>query len=128
MLDPDKIKQVLLNLLRNAVENTHEGGTIRVEVGREGEWAEVAVNNEGPPIPKDLLPSLFVPFATSTQKGSGLGLAIVYQIVNEHGGRIDVSSDQETGTTFTVRLPLAPREDRPGGPSSDGRREAPGAS
>lgn len=111
MLDPDRIKQVLLNLLRNAIESSPKGGTIRVESGATREWVTVAVNNQGWPIPKRRLDSLFVPFATSKRSGSGLGLLIVHRLVGEHGGRIEVTSDKETGTTFTVMLPLTPPGD-----------------
>jgi len=111
MLDRDKIKQVLLNLLRNAIQNTPEGGAIRVETLRVETGLTVVMNNPGPPIPKAMLDRLFVPFATSKPSGSGLGLAIVHQIVKQHGGTIDVSSDEESGTTFRVTLPISPRHE-----------------
>ncbi|MCK4547633.1 MAG: GAF domain-containing protein [Candidatus Eisenbacteria sp.] len=109
-LDRDKIKQVVLNLVRNAIDNTPKGGKIRVESRRSRHGVVFLVNNEGPPIRRDMLERLFVPFATSKQAGSGLGLAIVHQIVKQHGGTIDVSSAEETGTTFAVTLPQCPPE------------------
>ena len=114
--DPGRILQVASNLLGNALR--HGGaGAVRVQV--EGTAAEVvlSVHNAGPAIPPELLPHLFEPFRQgvepSAQVGStGLGLFIVREIVNAHGGSVDVTSTATAGTTFTVRLPRS----RPGQP------------
>lgn len=103
--DRDRIAQALANLVTNAVKHSPDGARIRVRVTRDGaSIAVVDVWNEGPPIPPGT--KLFEPFARGTQAGEGLGLGlyITHEIVRAHGGSLSVRSD-ETGTTFTVRLP-----------------------
>jgi PAS domain S-box-containing protein len=113
--DPGRMTQVLSNLLGNAVSYGASGKAIRVRVdGTADEEVSIAVTNQGDPIPVDLLPVLFDPFrrgrsaGTKNRRGIGLGLYIADQIVAAHGGRIDVRSDSESGTTFTVRLSRRP--------------------
>ncbi len=115
-IDADKIKQVFINLLQNAIESIPEGGRIEVST-KKVEWTvEVRFANNGPPIPREMLDRLFVPFATTKAGGSGLGLAIAYEIVYEHGGTIDVKSEADRGTTFVITLPLAVEGERRRGP------------
>ncbi|QRK10835.1 PAS domain S-box protein [Archangium violaceum] len=107
--DGPRMRQVLSNLLSNALRHAREGTAVRVKVhSRRGE-VELSVSNEGAPIPQELLPVLFEPFRRGMSKfrpaGSlGLGLYIVRQVVEGHGGRVEVSTG-EAGTTFTVRVP-----------------------
>lgn len=108
--DPDRIAQVLTNLLTNAVQYSPAGTPIRVSTRGEARTVILTVSNEGPPIPVELLPTLFEPMTRGTVEGSerrsiGLGLFIVDQIVRAHGGRIEVSSTAEAGTSFRVLLP-----------------------
>ncbi|QRK10836.1 PAS domain S-box protein [Archangium violaceum] len=106
--DGPRMRQVLSNLLSNALRHAREGSAVCVRVlAREGE-VELSVFNEGAPIPEELLPVLFEPFRRGMSKfrpsGSlGLGLYIVRQVVEGHGGRVEVSTG-EAGTTFTVRV------------------------
>jgi len=109
--DPDRLEEVLENLVVNALKY---GAPDRpVFIGWYGEPAELVlkVHNQGPPIPAAVLPYVFDPFRRGEEHGvrdsMGLGLYIVRQIVDAHGGRVEVRSDQETGTTFVVRLPFA---------------------
>lgn len=106
--DANELQQVLLNLLKNAREALADGGEIRVETGltpdRPG-WVRMAVVDTGPGISPELRPKIFVPFFTTKEDGTGLGLAVSYRIVEDHGGRLDVSSTPGAGTTFTVLLP-----------------------
>ena len=110
--DPLRIEQVVTNLLSNAVRYSPAGGTIHVMVAREGERARLAVRDEGIGIPAAQLDQLFTPFfrGSNAQRantgGLGLGLHIAREIVRRHGGTIDVESRENSGTTFTVLLPL----------------------
>jgi signal transduction histidine kinase len=106
--DSDQIHQVLLNLLLNALQAINSDGKIAVTVERQGDqaWIEVADNGRG--IAPDHLPNIFRPFFTTKGDGTGLGLSLARRIVEDHHGRIDVTSTVGKGTTFTVVLPLEP--------------------
>ncbi len=110
--DPDRLQQVLWNLLANAVKFTPRGGTVHVRVRNDGGHVEVAVTDTGQGIPPEFLPHVFERFrqADSSMKrshsGLGLGLAITRQLVELHGGTVAVASDgANRGATFTVRFP-----------------------
>jgi signal transduction histidine kinase len=115
-IDADKMKQVFINILQNAIDSIPEGGRIEISTQRHEGNAEVRLANNGPAIARGMLERLFVPFATTKSGGSGLGLAIAYEIVYEHGGTIDVKSEEGSGTEFTVMLPLALEGERRCGP------------
>jgi len=113
-IDIEHLRQVLINLVQNAVQAMTEGGEIYVETrtqdgfrpgGEPRRWVQISVRDTGPGIAPALLPNLFVPFVTTKQQGTGLGLAISQRIVSEAGGRIDVRSREGSGTTFVVLLP-----------------------
>jgi signal transduction histidine kinase len=110
--DPDRIRQVIENLLLNAIKFTPRGGRIRVCLGGDGKKATVAVCDDGQGISSAALPHIFERFrqgeATSTRMGGlGLGLAIVEHLVELHGGSIKATSDGEgEGATFVVTLPV----------------------
>ncbi|MGB2863779.1 MAG: ATP-binding protein [Sedimentisphaerales bacterium] len=109
--DRAKVIQVLTNLVSNAVKFTPEGGRISVNVRRrDADWV-ISVRDTGMGIPKEALPKIFERFYRVNRRGkqiqgTGLGLAIVHKIVMLHGGRIEVESQVDQGTTFTVFLPL----------------------
>jgi signal transduction histidine kinase len=109
--DPERLAQVLTNLVTNAVQHGSDKSPVRVVVHGEPTEVVIAVHNEGPIIPKQQLPQLFVPMKPSASGGGrerrhlGLGLYIVHAIVVSHGGSIDVHSSKDRGTTFTVYLP-----------------------
>ena len=112
--DGDRIMQVLTNLISNAIKFTPEGGRVLVSVHRREEHLVIKVSDTGYGIPKEDLPKLFNQFFRVHRpgkeiKGTGLGLAIVSKIVAGHGGRIEVESELDKGTTFTVLLPLTSR-------------------
>jgi signal transduction histidine kinase len=115
MIDPDKIKQVFINILQNAIDNIRENGSIWVSSCRQDRVLEIRIGNDGPPIEGAMLNRLFVPFATTKSSGSGLGLAVTYEIVYEHGGAIDVRSEEKE-TVFLITLPLKIEGDRRRGP------------
>lgn len=111
LADPDRLLQVFINLLENAMGHTPRGKTVRVLTMEEHNQVRLAVQDEGEGIPKEALPLIFDRFfrvnkARSRKDGGmGLGLAIVRQIVEAHGGTIKVESDMGEGTTFWIALP-----------------------
>lgn len=111
-LDPGQIKQVLVNLIKNAMQAMTSGGTLKVSTGVAGEGVWVSVADTGGGIPQEKINQIFQPFFTTKKKGTGLGLMIVQRIVREHGGRIEVESNVGAGTTFRVWLPLHERQPR----------------
>ncbi len=112
--DPDRLGQVLSNLLENALKYSPPDTPVRLAARGDKEQVALEVHNQGKPIPSELMPLIFEPFrrgpqSSRTAKTSyGLGLYIVQEIVHAHGGTIDVRSNIEEGTTFTVRLPRLP--------------------
>jgi PAS domain S-box-containing protein len=115
--DTMRLERVLANLLSNAIKYSPEGGEVLVRVAREdrrdGSWALLTVRDPGLGIPKSDLPRIFERFHRASNvveriAGTGIGLASVHQIVAQHGGSVAVTSKEGAGTTFTVRLPLAP--------------------
>jgi signal transduction histidine kinase len=103
-IDADKMKQVAINLVRNAVEAMPQGGEVRVVTDLAGDKARLVVSDDGPGLPPGL--DVFQLFVTTKAKGTGLGLSIAQQIVSDHGGRITAESS-ERGAVFEVTLPLA---------------------
>jgi signal transduction histidine kinase len=104
--DSDQIHQVLLNLLLNAVQALEQAGTVRVEIGSRGSYASVVVSDTGRGISAQNLPNIFRPFYTTKGDGTGLGLSLAHRIVEDHHGRIEVSSIVGKGSQFTVLLPF----------------------
>ena len=104
--DSDQIHQVLLNLLLNAVQAMEGPGTVRVEIGSRDNCASVVVSDTGRGILPQHLTNIFRPFYTTKGNGTGLGLSLARRIVEEHHGRIEVSSVVGKGSKFTVLLPF----------------------
>jgi CheY-like chemotaxis protein len=134
--DSDRLQQVVLNIVSNAVKFTESGGRIGVTLHRSGDWLELSVSDTGLGISPELLPHVFDRFrqgdssTTRHSGGLGLGLAVVREIVSLHGGSVAVASDGPGyGSTFTVRLP-APYVSAAASDDSIalGRRSAPGGS
>jgi PAS domain S-box-containing protein len=117
LVDPERIRQVLNNLVGNAIRYTPEGGTVTVSTGEDEAqgrmWATITVRDTGIGIPEKDLPHIFDRFFRGMEprsmqiSGTGLGLAITEEIVELHGGRVTVESEEGVGSTFTVWLPLA---------------------
>lgn len=107
-VDPARLRQVLTNLIANALRYTHRGGTIRVRCELKGAQLEVAVSDTGRGIAPQDLPHIFDRYTKSSDsRGSGLGLAIVKDLVEAHGGQITASSEPGRGTTITFALPVS---------------------
>jgi two-component system sensor histidine kinase PilS (NtrC family) len=104
--EPEGLRQILLNLLGNALSATAPGGTIRVGVETEEGWARLEVADDGRGIAAEDLPRVFDPFFSRTDGGTGLGLSIVHGIVERHGGRIRLVSALGSGTTARVEIPI----------------------
>jgi len=111
--DEAKVRQVLLNLLSNSNKFTGEGGKLKIEAVRDGDWCQVSLIDNGIGIKKDDQERIFEPFCqldnplTKEKSGTGLGLAVAKQIIERHGGRIWVESEYERGSRLTFTLPLA---------------------
>jgi len=105
--DADLISQVLLGLLGNAAEAMPAGGTVTLDAVALSDAVQLRVADSGPGVPADLRARIFDPFVTTRALGTGLGLAIARQIVEAHGGRIDVGDADDGGACFVVTLPIA---------------------
>jgi two-component system, sporulation sensor kinase E len=111
-LDAGQFKQVLVNLIKNAMQAMVKGGTLTLRTGATPDAVWVTVADTGCGIPEEQLEHIFEPFYTTKQKGTGLGLMIVQRIVRDHGGRIELESRVGKGTTFKLWLPLPDRMPR----------------
>jgi signal transduction histidine kinase len=99
---------VLANVISNAIDASPLGGKVRIDILHEGDRVGFAIRDQGPGIPEALRAQLFQPFiSTKGDLGNGLGLYISKEIVERHGGRIDVESNENRGTTMTVWLPAS---------------------
>ncbi len=111
-IDPTQIQQVLVNLIKNAMQAMTKNGILTLQTGEgaDGVWFSVADTGGG--IPQEQINRIFEPFYTTKKKGTGLGLMIVQRIVRAHGGRIELESQVGRGTTFRIWLPLHERKPR----------------
>lgn len=107
MADRAKVQQVVLNLLRNAIEAVVKDGEVFVDVEYVNEHGLVRVRDTGPGIPEETMAHIFEPFFSTKAKGTGLGMAICHSLVTQHGGTIRVESDA-SGATFSVTFPRQP--------------------
>ncbi|HWQ42209.1 MAG TPA: ATP-binding protein [Desulfosporosinus sp.] len=103
--DQDQMKQVILNILLNAIDAQGEGGVIRLEGVRKDGFVGFAVCDEGPGIPTDAMPYIYDPFFTTKEKGTGLGLSVVHRILDQHGGKITTVNRRERGVRVEILLP-----------------------
>lgn len=108
--DPEKIKQALINIIKNALEALDSGGTITIGTHHKDDSVIITVHDSGQGINQQDLPLIFEPFFTRKGAGTGLGLSITQRIIEEHQGSITVESDGRTGTTFKIELPINRKE------------------
>ena len=106
LVDPEQVKQVLINILINAVQAQPDGGRITVRSYIEAGESIVAVKDRGQGMNADQINSIFDPFFTTKREGTGLGLAISYQLVKNNGGRIWVTSEPGKGACFYIGFPV----------------------
>lgn len=106
--DSVRIQQVLMNLLTNSIQSITENGEIKIKTTAKEKNVEISISDNGCGIPEENLDKIFDPFFTTKEpsKGTGLGLSICYGIIKRHKGSIEVKSEVETGTTFTIKLPV----------------------
>jgi two-component system OmpR family sensor kinase len=116
--DRDRLKQVLINLISNAIQYTPKGGEISLSLSKADKKAHLIIRDTGPGIPAEDLPHIFERFyrteksrTRSKASGFGLGLSIAYWIVYNHDGKIDVDSTEGEGTAFTISLPMVKSEE-----------------
>lgn len=107
LVDPEQIKQVLLNILINAIQVQPSGGKIEVRVSRDSNEVVISVQDFGPGIAAENLDRIFDPFFTTRREGTGLGLAISYQLVSHNGGRISAKSFPGQGACFRISFPMS---------------------
>jgi signal transduction histidine kinase/CheY-like chemotaxis protein len=108
--DPTELREVLTNLLKNAIDASPTGGTIRVQAASRQGRIHLRVSDQGMGIPPEMLPRIFDPFFTTKgERGTGLGLCLSQQIVERHGGRIEARSEAGKGTEFRINLPATER-------------------
>ena len=106
-VDSDLLKQALLNIVVNAIEAMPGGGTLTIDSGVRGDFAEIRITDSGPGIPPELRDNIYNLYFTTKAQGSGIGLAMTFRILQLHDGRINFISEPGKGTVFTVELPLA---------------------
>jgi K+-sensing histidine kinase KdpD len=109
--DQERLKQVMINLVSNAIKYNREGGRVEIIVGADNNGMRVQIKDTGKGIPPDALPHLFekfyrVPDSEGWAQGTGLGLSIVKQLIEAHGGQIEAESQVDVGTTMTFTLPV----------------------
>jgi len=106
--DENKISQVFMNLITNALQAMESGGTLRISTALEGELCRIAFGDTGAGIAPEIIPHIFDPFFSTKKvgEGTGLGLSVSRGIIEQHQGELQVESEPGLGTTFTIRLPL----------------------
>jgi two-component system sensor kinase FixL len=105
--DPGQIRQVLINLFKNALEAMPHGGELNVTAAVQSTTLVLTIGDTGSGIAPEQMPNLFTPFFTTKQGGTGLGLTICRGLISQHQGEISIASEVERGTTCTIQLPLA---------------------
>ena len=105
--DPEQLKEVLVNMIVNACEAMEQRGNIEIMEHKGDKTIFIEIRDNGPGIPEPLREKIFQPFFTTKEDGTGLGLSIATRIVEEHRGRLSVSSNEGRGTVFTIILPYS---------------------
>jgi len=105
-IDTDQVRQVLVNMIINAVQAMPEGGKLAISARERDKSPEVEISDSGCGIPEEIIDKIFDPLFTTRAKGIGLGLAVCKTIIERHKGNIEVKSKVGKGTTFTIKLPL----------------------
>jgi signal transduction histidine kinase len=105
-VDAERLQQVLINVLKNAIEASPENGVIEITTRREEDWVIVAVKDSGPGVPAAERERIFEPFYSTKKGGTGLGLCISQAIIDEHNGRMTVETPRDGGACFVIELPI----------------------
>lgn len=115
--DPRKIKQILINLVQNAIDASPRDGLISIEVDDDDEGARITISDEGSGLSDDVIGRVFDPGVTSKAKGSGLGLTVARTLARQHGGELTLDTGQEGGCVATITLPPSEEKQSIGGTS-----------
>ena len=108
-VDPDLVLQVLMNLLKNSVHATSTGGEVSISTSEDEHHVRIAVSDNGKGMTEQEREKMFDPFFTTRKTGTGLGLAVSHQIIEQHGGTLEVKTAEGEGTTVTIILPKTGR-------------------
>lgn len=106
VVDPTQMKQVFLNLIKNAVESMPDGGKLTIKTVMEDEYIKIDITDTGEGMTTDVMQNIFVPFFTTKVDGTGVGLAVSQKIIDDHGGFIKIKSVLKEGSTISVYLPI----------------------
>jgi two-component system NtrC family sensor kinase len=108
MASTNQMRQVMLNLIKNAKEAMPKGGNLFIRTGKEDNSVLIYIQDTGMGIPEEIRDKIFEAFFTTKQKvkGVGLGLSVCYGIIKDHGGEVKVESEEGKGTTFIISLPI----------------------
>ncbi len=108
-IDPEQMKRVFINLLDNSIDAMDKKGKIEIHTSfdKNNQWVRIEIADSGPGIPEKEKERLFLPYFSTKKKGTGLGLAIVNQVINEHGGSIDVEDNLPHGAKFILQIPAS---------------------
>ena len=106
--DKNRLRQVFINIIDNALKYTPVGGFVKINVSEDSEYVKIVVSDTGCGIPQEHLPNVKEKFykANTTQKGSGIGLAVANDIVLLHSGKLEIESRENVGTTVTISIPV----------------------
>jgi diguanylate cyclase (GGDEF)-like protein len=107
MMDPDKILQMLLNIIKNAFEAMQDQGFVHIHLSSNNNKAIIEITDTGTGIPQSEIEKIFLPFYTTKETGTGLGLSICHKIIQDHQGTMEVESESGKGTKITITVPLA---------------------
>jgi len=120
-VDRNQLKQAFYNVIKNAFQAMQQDGLLRIRTDVDDDWVEITFADTGGGISQESMSKIFEPYFTTKASGTGLGLLIVRRIVQEHGGEIDLVSDEGKGLVFTIRLPILDRRARmlPGASESE---------
>ena len=118
LIDPEQLKEVLVNIIINACEAMKKGGNIMIreeelDIAPLKKADVIRISDKGEGIPEEIMKNIFDPFFTTKEEGTGLGLSIAYNIIHEHGGTLGVSSQKDRGTIFTITLPIKEKKFNP---------------
>jgi len=105
--DTEKIKQVLINVIKNSMEAISEEGKLTIQTDQDRDFVKICIADTGIGIPAESINEIFNPFFSTKKKGTGLGLAISYKIIKDHKGEIKISSELGKGSSFVIYLPVS---------------------
>ena len=103
--EENQLKQVFINLLKNAIEAMPSGGAIHITIQKRNQNISISIRDEGIGIPEDIIEKIGDPFFTAKESGTGLGIMVSQRIINTHQGTLDIHSQVDTGTTVRLTLP-----------------------